>query len=78
MNREPARASNAVGRITLNAILSNDPNGRYSVNALLGLNLCMNIEVVGTRPQVLVAEKIQLINYAIIQGQLPPGNRIFK
>ena len=55
-----------------------DPEGRYSGTALDALNVRMQPEVVGSVSQVLVAEKIQLIQYAATNGTLPPGNKIFK
>jgi hypothetical protein len=38
----------------------------------------MEIQARETLPQVYVAEKVQLIDYATTHGALPPGNRIFK
>jgi hypothetical protein len=58
--------------------ISTDPAGRYPAQALSVLGLRMDIQAVGTLPQVYIAEKIQLINYAVTNGSLPPGNRIFK
>jgi RHS repeat-associated protein len=55
-----------------------DPNGRYPLSSLKGLNLKMIEQTTGTRYQVLVREKIMLIQHAIQNGELPPGNRIFK
>lgn len=58
--------------------ISIDPAGRYPAQALSTLGLRMDIQATGTLPQVYVSEKIQLINYAVSNGSLPPGNRIFK
>lgn len=58
--------------------ISTDPAGRYPAQHLSVLGLRMDIQTTGTLPQVYVAEKIQLINYAVSNGALPPGNRIFK
>jgi hypothetical protein len=55
-----------------------DPTGRYPAQALSTLGLVMEIQARGTLPQVYVAEKVQLIDYATTHGALPPGNRIFK
>lgn len=54
------------------------PGGRYPLAALGAFSLRMDIQSTGTHYQVLAQEKIQLINYAINNGTLPPGNRIFK
>ncbi|MGA0611560.1 RHS repeat domain-containing protein [Caldimonas sp. KR1-144] len=51
---------------------------RYSGHVLKSLGLQMEIQSSGTLPQVYVAEKIQLINYVMSNGSLPPGNKIFK
>ncbi|MFN9676771.1 MAG: hypothetical protein ACK58C_04055 [Betaproteobacteria bacterium] len=58
--------------------MSTDPAGRYTAQALGTLGLRLDIQATGTRPQMYVAEKIQLINYAVSNGSLPPGTRIFK
>jgi hypothetical protein len=58
--------------------ISTDPAGRYPAQALSTLGLRMDIQATGTLPQMYVAEKIQLINHAVSNGALPPGNRIFK
>ena len=55
-----------------------DPAGRYSSSALSGMNLVMQPQSTGSVSQVLVQEKIQLINHFFQNGELPPGNRIFK
>lgn len=57
---------------------SADPTSRYAASALKSLGLIMNPQTAGTRYQVLVAEKMKLIEYAVTNWQLPPGNRIFK
>jgi len=57
---------------------TNDPKARYSAIALNSLGLDIIVQSQGNHMQVLVAEKIQLIDYAITHGSLPPGNRIFK
>jgi RHS repeat-associated protein len=57
---------------------TNNPDGRYPLSELLGLNVNMVKQFEGTRSQTLVAEKIQLIEYAVSNLTLPPGNRIFK
>jgi len=58
--------------------ISTNADMRYPPQALSTLGLVMEIQTRGTLPQVYVAEKIQLINYAVTNGALPPGNRIFK
>lgn len=58
--------------------ISTDAPGRYPSQALSTLGLRMDIQATGTLPQMYVSEKIQLINYAVSNGSLPPGNRIFK
>jgi hypothetical protein len=55
-----------------------DPDGRYSARDLNALNLQMIEQTTGTRSQVLVQEKLRLIEYYIGNGQLPAGNKIFK
>jgi hypothetical protein len=55
-----------------------DPSDRYSASALSTLGLSMQLQTTGTVSQVLVQEKIMLIGYAIRNGSLPPGNKIFK
>ena len=55
-----------------------DVGGRYSQSALVGLNLKMVEQTRGTANHVLVQEKVMLIQHAILNGSLPPGNRIFK
>ena len=57
---------------------TSDTSNRYPQSALGTLNLRMDVQATGTRYQVLAAEKIKLIQYAIANGQLPPGNKIFK
>ena len=32
----------------------------------------------GTQKQILIHERIMIYNYFIINGNLPPGNRIFR
>lgn len=51
---------------------------RYPSSALESLNLRMEIQSSGTPSQVLVQEKLMLINHFISNGSLPPGNKIFK
>jgi hypothetical protein len=53
-------------------------NNRYPESALQTLGLYKDPQVIGTLSAILVAEKIQLINYYMSNGQLPPGNKIFK
>jgi RHS repeat-associated protein len=55
-----------------------DPAGRYSQSALATLGLRMEVQATGTNSQVLVAEKLQLIQYFLSNADLPPGNKIFK
>jgi len=55
-----------------------DPAGRYSGAYLSGLGVSMDVQATGTASQVLIQEKIMLIDYAIGHGSLPPGNSIFK
>jgi hypothetical protein len=55
-----------------------DPAGRYPLSSLNGLNLKFVEQTAGTRYQVLAQEKLKLIQHAIQNGNLPPGNRIFK
>ncbi len=55
-----------------------DPNTRYAVNTLQALSLQMVPQTSGTAYQVLAQEKIMLIGYAQLHGDLPPGNKIFK
>lgn len=55
-----------------------DPSNRYPLAAMQTLGLQMEIQATGTRSRVYVAEKLQLIQYYISHGSLPPGNRIFK
>ena len=55
-----------------------DPGGRYPASALKIFNLEYEVQARGNHMTVLVAEKVQLIDYAITHGSLPPGNRIFK
>ncbi|WP_426117474.1 hypothetical protein [Massilia sp. PWRC2] len=57
---------------------TNDPNNRYVGTSLSTFNLRMDIQSAGTRYQTLAAEKLKLIQYFISNGELPPGNRIFK
>jgi len=57
---------------------SMDPESRYTKSYLQSLGVTMVIESQGTRIQVLVQEKVQLIRYYLYYGELPPGNKIFK
>lgn len=53
-------------------------SGRYPPGALEILGLRLEEQARGTVPQMYVAEKVQIINYVVSQGSLPPGNKIFK
>lgn len=55
-----------------------DLEGRYSVTKLAALNVSMQIQSRGSLISTLIAEKTQLIFYAITHGALPPGNSRFK
>lgn len=55
-----------------------DPDHRYSQAYLKKMGVSMVIESEGTKEQVLVQEKIKLIDYYTNMGELPPGNKIFK
>jgi hypothetical protein len=55
-----------------------DPDARYPASVLANLGLRMSVDKTGTRSQVLVQEKIELIRYFSNHGELPPGNKIFK
>jgi hypothetical protein len=55
-----------------------DLAGRYPMSELIGLNVSIIKQFEGTKSETLVAEKIQLIGYAVSNLRLPPGNRIFK
>jgi len=57
---------------------SANPAGRYPAAAMQDLGLNMVIQATGNRYEVLAQEKIMLIGYYTLHGQLPPGNRIFK
>jgi hypothetical protein len=57
---------------------SMDPDSRYSQAYLDGIGVSMVIQYTGTRIETLVREKMNLINYYISHGELPPGNKIFK
>ena len=58
--------------------VSTDPANRYPLAGMQGLSLQMEIQATGSLSQVLVAEKVQLIQHFMTNGSLPPGNRIFK
>jgi hypothetical protein len=55
-----------------------NPGSRYSGSALRALNVTQVTQYRGTRSQTLVVEKLKLINHALKNGSLPPGNKIFK
>jgi hypothetical protein len=55
-----------------------EPGKRYPAAALQTLGLTMEVQSMGNPYQVLAQEKIQLINYVIRNGDLPPGNKIYK
>ncbi len=57
---------------------TNNSAGRYSSTSLSALGLKLVIQNRGSRAQTLVHEKVKLINYAVRNGALPPGNRIFR
>ena len=57
---------------------SYDPDSRYSGGQLDGWGVVMQREAQGSRYEVLVIEKTKLINHFVTNGQLPPGNKIFK
>jgi len=42
------------------------------------MNLSKQVEYVGSISSALIMEKAKILNYAIIHGDLPPGNKIFK
>ncbi|WP_157859470.1 DUF6443 domain-containing protein [Chryseobacterium angstadtii] len=53
---------------------------RYSTDYLnsIGKGLIMERQFYGNQMQIKVAEKIKIYNYFLINGQLPPGNKIFR
>ena len=55
-----------------------DPAGRYSITTLAALNVSMQTQMRGSYISTLIAEKTQLIFYAMMNGTLPPGNSRFK
>jgi hypothetical protein len=55
-----------------------DPSNRYSASYLSTLGVSMQIQATETTSQVLVQEKLMLMQYAVSNGSLPPGNKIFK
>jgi RHS repeat-associated protein len=57
---------------------SYDTDSRYSQSQLGQWGVVTQIESTGTKYQTLVTEKLKLINYFSENGQLPPGNKIFK
>ncbi|WP_158285852.1 hypothetical protein [Caulobacter sp. D5] len=57
---------------------SANPEDRYSPIVLRALGLAMMVETIGTRPQVLTQERVQIIEYVQTHGRRPPGNPIYK
>ncbi len=54
------------------------PESRYS-NAELGrLGLTKVVEFQGSQKMALIQEKLKIYSYFLINGSLPPGNRIFR
>ena len=57
----------------------NPPESRYrGKEELRSMNLIMYYEASGTQKQMKRAEKIQLYDYFLKNGHLPPGNKIFR
>jgi len=52
--------------------------GRYPAGYLEGLGVKMNPIFFGTTVEIKVQEKIMIYGYTIMNGQLPPGNKIFR
>lgn len=57
---------------------TSNPEGRYSQDYLDSLNLDKIPEFQGTKEECLIMEKIKIYNYVINNGQLPPGNKIYR
>jgi hypothetical protein len=55
-----------------------NPAGRYSPGQLSGLNVQQVNEFSGSQMSIKIAEKAKIYNYFITNGQLPPGNKIFR
>ena len=53
------------------------PERRYSKNSYEGKFLMKRIYY-GTKTQILIKEKQELLKYYLQHGQLPPGNKMFK
>ncbi|MCZ8319768.1 MAG: RHS repeat-associated core domain-containing protein [Silanimonas sp.] len=55
-----------------------NPTGRYSPSQLSGWKVEQVNEFSGSQMQIKIAEKSKIYNYFLINGQLPPGNKIFR
>ncbi|RMZ59698.1 RHS repeat-associated core domain-containing protein [Chryseobacterium nematophagum] len=55
-----------------------NPSGRYSAGELNGLGVKQVNEFSGTQRQIKMVEKAKIYNYFFQNGQLPPGNKIFR
>jgi len=58
-----------------------NPSGRYSADDLSTVGaggVTQYNEFTGTQTQVKAMEKVKIYNYFITNGQLPPGNKIFR
>jgi hypothetical protein len=55
-----------------------NPTGRYSQGQLSGWKVQQVDEFSGSQMQIKIAEKSKIYNYFISNGQLPPGNKIFR
>ncbi len=51
---------------------------RYPSAYLDGMGLTMNVIFTGTIPEIKVQEKIMIYGYVLVNGKLPPGNKIFR
>lgn len=84
VNRDGIYPDVRYGAVTMKALdvwkygTSLDPDDRYPEVHLRTLGLSMVKQTEGTRTQVLIQEKIKLIQYFVTHGELPPGNKIFK
>ncbi|WP_366091718.1 RHS repeat-associated core domain-containing protein [uncultured Flavobacterium sp.] len=59
---------------------TSSPDGRYTQTQLdgIGPGVKQVNEFEGTKTQARIAEKSKIVNYYIQNGQLPPGNKIFR
>jgi RHS repeat-associated protein len=55
-----------------------DPAGRYSNSYLGALDVTMEKQAFGSMTFVLIQEKLRLLSYFTVYGQLPPGNKIWR